>query len=356
MNKQIQLICEEYAKDKKFSGVCVVKSENEILYSGAFGYANKAFHIPNKIDTKFDVASVTKIFTATAILLLVEKGLLKLEDKITELIDLKQTKIPEDVTIHHLLCHTSGIADDADEENGENYSDLFVEHPNYAIRSCKDFLPNFVYKEPNFKAGTNRRYNNCAYILLGLAIEKITNMDCRDFMSKEIFEKCNMKNTGFLAMDQINENTAEGYVEVVDEHNNFISWKKNIYSYPPVGTPDGGVYTTAEDLDQYMRELLTYKILSKEYVELLLSPRCDFTDPTRVLIEGKANYKYGYGFEFLEVDGQVLDIYKDGVNEGVSSMFAYYPKTKITVSILANQNCNVWSMHREIQSVLCKIN
>ncbi len=132
---------------------------------------------------------MTKVFTAVAILQLVEQGKLKLDDKIVNLIDLEGTKIPKDVTVHQLLNHTSGIADDADEEAGEDYAALFINSPNYAIRECKDFLKNFAYKEPNFKAGSNVRYCNCSFILLGIAIEKITGMKYQSYVTEHIFKK-----------------------------------------------------------------------------------------------------------------------------------------------------------------------
>jgi CubicO group peptidase (beta-lactamase class C family) len=95
--------------------------------------------------------------------MLIEKGLLHFEDKITDIIDLKGTEISSDVTIYNLLTHTSGIADDADEEAGEDYADLFINKPNYSIRNTADFLPQFAYKKSLFKAGTDVRYNNCAF-------------------------------------------------------------------------------------------------------------------------------------------------------------------------------------------------
>ncbi|MCU6340309.1 beta-lactamase family protein, partial [Enterobacter quasiroggenkampii] len=107
-------------------------------------------------------------FTAVAILQLVDRGKLRLDDCITDIIDLTGTKIPTDVTITHLLTHTSGIADDADEELGEIYEELFISKPNYSIRNCIDFIPQFAYKDPKFKAGTDVSYNNCAFVLLGL--------------------------------------------------------------------------------------------------------------------------------------------------------------------------------------------
>lgn len=354
MNNIFQTICDEYTQNGNFSGVCMVKLENTTLFSGAYGYANRAFHVLNKIDTKFDVASITKIFTAAAVLSLVEQGSLKLDDKITDIIDLHGTEIPNNVEIQHLLSHTSGIADDAEEENGEVYSDLFINHPNYAIRSCKDFLPNFVYKKPNFKAGTNVKYNNCAFILLGLAIEKVTGMDCRKFMYQRIFEPCGMKNTNFCAMDGINENTAEGYVSLRGEDGKTIGWKKNIYCYPPIGTPDGGVYTTCEDLDSFTRAMSSKNVLTKRYADMLLSPQCQFTKLPHWNIAPNAYIRYGYAFEFIEIDNQIFSIYKDGLNDGVAAIHAFYPKIDMTVSILANQDCDIWKMHREMQTKIYK--
>ena len=215
MDKQIRNICDD------FSGVCFVRRGNDIVFEQAYGFAHRGFHIKNKLNTMFDTASVTKVFTATAILLLTKKGLLHIDDKITEIIDLTDTAIPADVTIEHLLTHTSGIADDADEEAGENYADLFINKPNYSIRKTSDFLPQFVYKQPIFKAGTNVRYNNCAFVLLGLAIEKVTGQDYRTFVSDYIFEPLGMTHTKFCAMDEINENIAEGYVACYDENDHF---------------------------------------------------------------------------------------------------------------------------------------
>ena len=143
-----------------FSGCYYIKQGDKILAEGALGYANKEHKVPNHIDMRFDTASVTKLFTVVSILQLVEQGILHLEDRITDLVDLTGTKISDEVTVHHLLSHTSGIADDADEESGEDYALLFVNKPNYAIRNCCDFLPNFAYKDPVFSPGTNVRYND----------------------------------------------------------------------------------------------------------------------------------------------------------------------------------------------------
>ncbi len=330
-----------------FSGAILIKSGDDTLLSGASGFANRDFAIPNRIDTKFDTASVTKVFTAAACLLLMERGALRPGDGIVDLLGLTGTKIPRDVTIEHLLTHTSGIADDADEEAGEKYEDLFIDKPNYAIRHCADFLPQFAYKDPVFRAGTDVRYNNCAFVLLGLAIEKLTGTDYRAFVTENILRPCGLADTVFLAKDEICPNAAEGYFAAEDADGNFVKWKKNIYSYPPIGTPDGGMYSTVSDLDAFLRAIRAGRLLSEPYAALLLSPRCPRARPSRY-----GTWRTGYAFEFIERDGQTLSLFKEGENAGVEAMFSYYPALDLTLNILANQSGALWKMHREMRDAL----
>ena len=328
-----------------FSGACLVKSSEDIIFSAAAGEANMAFGIANTVNTKFDTASVTKVFTAAAVLLLVEEGLLSLNDRITEVIDLEGTMIPDDVTIEQLLNHTSGIADDAEEANGEDYSALFVTKPNYSIRECSDFLPQFAYKKPNFVAGTSARYNNCAFILLGLAIEKLSGLSYRDFVTTRVFEKCGMVNSRFGAMDEVNTDTAEGYVSVVDEVTGAVKWKKNIYSYPPIGTADGGAYSTVADLDLFVRTVKNGELLSPAYAKLLFEPHCEFSMPHFC-----GTWTMGYAFEFiLADDGEVFCMFKEGYNSGVEAVVSYFPQFDVTVCLLANKHDALYGLFGEIQ-------
>lgn len=353
MKEKIKKICDDFSKNNRFSGVCLVKQGDIIIFNEAYGLAHKGFNIPNRLDTMFDTASITKIFTATAILQLIEKGMLSFEDKITDIIDLKGTEIPTDVTVYNLLTHTSGIADDAEEEAGEKYSALFKDKPNYAIRNTEDFLPNFVYKKPNFKAGTDVRYNNCAFVLLGLAIEKITKKDYRTYVEANIFKPLGMKNTKFCAMDEVNINAAEGYYGCYDEKDNLVQWKKNIYSYPPIGSPDGGVLSTVKDLDIFIRKLKENVILTDKYKKMIFSPQCEFSKPfSKWKPVTTATIRNGYAFEFVEINNETFCMRKDGVNDGVGAMLSYYPQVDITIIILCNQDCNIWQMHRELQTII----
>jgi len=351
MKEKIRKICDDFSKNDDFSGTCLVKRGNDVIFSQAYGMAHKGFNIPNKLNTMFDTASITKVFTATAILILIQKGLVHFEDKVTEIIDLKGTAIRADVSIYNLLTHTSGIADDADEEAGENYSDLFINKPNYSIRNTGDFLPQFVYKEPMFKAGTDVRYNNCGFILLGLVIEKITGQDYRSFVTNNIFVPCGMVNTKFCAMDEVNTDVAEGYIGCYDENKNLIKWKKNIYSYPPIGSPDSGAYTTVNDLDIFIRKLKANMLLKTEYTNMLFSPHCEFVYSFKEW-QLNATKRNGYAFEFVEINGNVVCMRKEGSNDGVGAMLSYYPNIDVTIIILCNQDCDIWQMHREIQTIV----
>lgn len=351
MREFIESVCERNYLSHNFSGVCMFKVKGETVFAKAYGYANRAFKIPNKTDTKFDTASITKLFTAAAVLQLIERGKLKFSDKITNIVDLSGTEIPTDVTIEQLLNHTSGIADDADEEAGEDYAALFAEYPNYAMRECRDFLKNFACKKPNFKAGTNVRYRNSSYILLGLAIESVTGMNYRDYVVRNVFERAGMSNSCFLSMDEINENTAEGYKSITDESGKITGYKKNIYCYPPKGTPDGGAYTTAYDLNKFIYAIKNNALLDKTFAEMFLRPHCEFSH-TNEWYEIPGLYeKNGYAFEcFMLPDSEEpFCIYKDGANDGVSAKFSYYPAKDITLTLLANQECNVWAMTKDIQ-------
>ena len=113
----------------------------------------------------FNTASVTKLFIAVATLQLIERGLLAFDTPVIDFLGLQETSITRPVNVFHLLTHTSGIADDAEEESGEDYADIWKTRPNYAVTETADFLPQFAHKPPNFPPGQGCRYCNCSYVL-----------------------------------------------------------------------------------------------------------------------------------------------------------------------------------------------
>jgi len=336
-SKNLDQYFRDFEEKDEFSGVVLITRGDAELYSGAFGYASRAWKIKNTLDVRFDTASITKLFTTVAILQLVDQKLLSLETSAIRYLRLEGTKISNEVNVFHLLTHTSGIGDDCEEEDGEVYENLWKTKPNYSIRNTEDFLPQFIHKEPNFPPGQGCRYCNCSFVLLGLMIEKATNMSYRDYVRKHIFEKAGMEHSDFLDMGQVHENVAEGSDPIRNEEGAVTGWKRNIYSYPSIGSPDSGAYVTARDLDRFLRAVRSGKLLSSELTEALFIPHVDYRQKEGWMM------KYGFCFWFyVEADGKVVCLQKEGVNAGVSGAMRYFPEQDINIVILSNMEEGVW--------------
>ena len=333
----LNLYFHELEEEDKFSGVVLITRGKTTLYSGEFGYASRTWNIRNTSDMRFDTASITKLFTTVAILQLIDKKLIALETPVIEYLGLEGTKISNDVTVFHLLTHTSGIGDDCEEEAGEKYEDLWKTKPNYAVRNTEDFLPQFVYKEPNFAPGQGCRYCNCSFVLLGLMIEKATGLSYRDYVREHIFERARMSHSGFFDMGQVNAMVAEGSDAIRNADGKIEGWKKNIYSYPPIGSPDSGAHVTASDLDRFLRAVQHGELLSQELTAAFLSPQVDYREKDSWIM------KYGFCLWFyVEKDGKVVCYQKEGVNAGVSGLIRYFPEPDINVVILSNMEDGAW--------------
>ena len=198
-----------------FSGVVLITRGNAQLFAGSYGYASRSWKVPNALSTRFNTASVTKLFTAVATLQLIDRGALAFDTPVVDFLQLKGTTLSPAVNVYHLLTHTSGIADDAEEENGEDYADIWKIRPNNSVTETADFLPQFVYKPPNFPPGQGSRYCNCSYILLGLLIEKVSRLSYRDYVLLHIFTPAGMLHSGFLRLDRVYDEVAGDAIHCV---------------------------------------------------------------------------------------------------------------------------------------------
>ncbi len=342
---------DEYFQDRTsrdlFSGVVRITQGESELFAAPYGLASRSWQIANTMDTRFDTASLTKLFTSIAALQLVDAGQFTLDTCAIPYLQMEGTTISDEVTLGQLLTHSSGIGDDVEEENGEDYEDLWKDRPNYAVRETADFLPQFSTKPPNFPPGKGCRYCNCGFILAGLMIEKATKMSFRDYVHKHIFEPAGMSNSGFFAMDMCTHDAAEGADPIKNETGEIVAWKKNIYSYPPIGSPDSGAYVTAADLDRFLRSVRDGLLVSDAMAEQFFTPQVTYKK------QDGWDMWYGLGMWFyVNPDGAIVCSQKEGYNAGVSAVMRYFPATDINLVILSNMASGAWDpawvVHKEI--------
>ena len=319
---------------RDFSGVVLVREGGKTVFESATGLATQRWGTPNTPDTRFDTASISKLFTSVAVLQQVAAGNLDLETSIHHYAELDGTKIPVGVNLLHLLTHTSGIADDADEEAGESYADLWVERPVYSVTETRDFLPLFVDKEPIAEPGVECVYCNAGYILAGLALEKVTGLPYRQYVEEEIFRPAGMTDSGFFDRREAVPRVAEGWDRAEDG-----SWSQNLFSYPPIGSPDGGAHSTAADLLKFMDALRDRVLLPAALTDEFFLPQVEFDEET----------SYGFGFEFdHNEDGSVRSYYKDGINTGASGLVRHYVDGDVDIVVLSNSEEGAWDIVAEL--------
>ena len=331
----------------QFSGVALVTQGGARLLAGAYGYASRAWRVPNTLETRFDTASITKLFTAVAVLQLINEGRLALDTRVAERLELRDTLVDSAITVFHLLTHTSGLGDDAEEEDGKDYADLWASKPNYAVTTTADLLPQCLHNPPNFAPGQRCRYCNWGYVLLGRLVETISGLAYRDYVRQHIFARARMAAAGFFHLAEEQPNVAEGSDPVREAGGPITGWRRNIYAFPPIGSPDGGAYVTAPDLDRFLRAVLAGELLSPALTQAFLTPQV----PYQVHTGWTKHYGLGLWF-YLDPAGQVVFYEKEGQNAGVSAVLRYFPQTDISVVLLSNRAAGVWEpiwkIHKQI--------
>lgn len=337
--------------EEAFSGVVLVQREDEVLFEDACGYANRAWHIRNCVDTRFRIASISKMFTAIAMLQLVDQGKVDLGTGVVDCLGLEETTIPEEATVHHMLTMTSGIADWFDESGDweEDWAALCRDHPIYLLRRNEDYLPLFVHEPPMAQVGERYQYNGAGYILLGLMLKRLSGLSYFDYVRRHVFAPAGMNRSEFVALDDVFPAVAEGYVPIANQLDETTGWRKNIYSTTPEAAADGGATSTAVDLVRFAQVLRDGLLLSRDMTEAMLTPQ--------VLQHEKRHrgytWKYGYGNAFiLDQDGQVVRWGHTGEEDGVSCRLYYYPGADLDVVILGNQSWCAGSLGWEIHEFI----
>ncbi|ASK60769.1 penicillin-binding protein [Virgibacillus phasianinus] len=325
---------ENAAMDTDFSGTVYMKKGNNVIHQSAYGYANRAERIANNVDTRFGVASGCKLFTAIAICQLVEQGRLSFHTRLKDCLTIDFPNLDESVTIHHLLTHSSGIADYFDEEEMDDFEELWKNQPSYLLKKTTDFLPMFQDKDRMFQAGEKFHYNNAGYIVLGLIIEQCTGRSFTDYVESAIFRECGMYNSGYFSLDGLPENTANGYIDKEDG-----TWRTNQFSIPIKGGPDGGAFITAPDMLKLWEDLFSHQLLSKKYTDALLSPQ----------IMVKNDVYYGYGVWINKRNDRIFKYHVMGYDPGVNFRSSVYPDQNIKLVVASNKESGSFDVTKLIE-------
>ncbi|HSI66235.1 MAG TPA: serine hydrolase [Planococcus sp. (in: firmicutes)] len=317
-------------EEADFSGVAYLQKEG--TWTAARGFANRADERPNAIDTRFGIASGSKLFTAVAVCQLVERGELAFDDKLSEL--LPQAFSNFDVTVHQLLTHTSGIPDYFDEQVMDDFEDLWKQQPMYLMQTASDFIPLFKDQPMMFEPGERFRYNNAGFIALGLIVEQVTGKEFADVVEERIFAPAKMQNSGYFRLDRLPGQTAFGYIEEEG------TWRTNQYAIPIRGGADGGAYVTANDMANFWRSLMEGILVAKEMLHTMLQVHASGEDGN-----------YGYGLWIQGQRDEVSKYHVMGDDPGISFHSAYYPADGTVLTVLSNKGAGAYGITRTIEEL-----
>lgn len=325
---------DDRARRHLFSGVALVWRDGSPLFMHAAGLANRGLGVPVQPDSRFLVASVTKLVTGVTALRLVDRGLLDFHGSAAAVLPPAQrpASLAPEVTLHHLLSHTSGVANyhvDED-ETWASFTSCWDRIPTYHLRGPGAMLPLFADRPARFAPGERFSYADANFLLVGLMIEAVTGERFPEVVRAEVFEVAGMPDSGFPCLDEDPPRLATGYLVTDDPPH---AWRSNVYSVPAGGMPDGGLVTTATDLARLLDALQSGALLPPDLHAAMTSPQ----NPL-----GTTTERYGYGCELEVVDGVVTVLGHGGLDPGVSARVHHHVSSRTTIVVLCNQDRGSW--------------
>ena len=300
---------------KGFRGSVLIGQEDEILFNKGYGYANYEEKIKNTPDTLFAIGSITKQFTAMAIMQLYEKGLLDLDDAISKYIP--GVVEGDNITIKHLLTHTSGLI---------NYTDLLLEMEEVPEDTSIDFVLGLFKDEPLiFEPGTQWIYNNSGYVLLGCVVEKVSELSFDEYLKENIFKPLEMNDTGTY-YDKMEEDYAVGYVGITE-----LTPVEADEILLKIAYGAGNILSTVNDMYKWDRALQTEKLVKKETLDMIFDIQEKMPESEVYTFDG-----YGFGW-FIENNPELGKIVSHGGNTlSYSAQLSKYVDKDITIIITTN--------------------
>jgi CubicO group peptidase (beta-lactamase class C family) len=306
------------SREDLFSGAVLVARDEKVLFKSAYGLASRAWNVPNRTDTRFHLASVTKMFTAVAVAALVEQGKLAYTTKVGAVLpDYPNRRVRDEVTVHQLLSHTSGMKDRME------WMDTALRSPR--IRTIPDFVKTFAEEPLEVEPGTAFSYSNAGYILLGAMIEKVAGQDYYTFVRETVFKRAGMAASDFFELDASTPNLAEGYADGPKG-----TRVNNVLLLGVKGMPAGGAYASVEDMLRFSTALRSEKLVKRSTRDLMWKG---------VTVPGHEDGDYGYGCTLGSYNGAKI-VGHGGGWSGVTNVFEMLPEHGATIVILSNYDSN----------------
>jgi CubicO group peptidase (beta-lactamase class C family) len=297
----------------RFSGTVLVAKRGKILFSGAYGLADREKKIENKLDTQFRIGSMNKMFTAVSILQLVQAGKINLTDPLGNYIkDYPNREVAAKVTIHQLLTHTGGA--------GDIFGPQFDAH-RLELRTLNDYMALYGKRAPEFEPGSRFSYSNYGMVLLGVVVERVSGQSYYDYVAEHVYKPAGMTLTGSEPESEAVPGRSVGYMQP-DEGG---AWTPNTPTLPYRGSSAGGGYSTVGDLMKFADALMAHKLLDAEHTDLLITGK----------VEAGRGRMYAYGFEDGRKDGNGA-VGHGGGAPGMNGDLRIYPKSGYVVAVLSN--------------------
>jgi CubicO group peptidase (beta-lactamase class C family) len=305
----------EQFKTNETGATALVARKGQIIYKKAFGMANLEYNIPMQVDNIFRIGSITKQFTAVAILQLMEQGKLNLQDSINKFIPDYPTH-GHKITIEHLLTHTSGI---------QSYTGMKDFEKQVTLDLKPTELIDYFKNEPmEFAPGTKMKYNNSGYFLLGYIIEKVSGKTYPQYVEDNFFKPLGMSNSLYGSDSKIVKNRAGAYDK---DSTGVINAPLMSMTQPYAG---GSIQSTVEDLFKWHQAVHSYKLVKKESLDKAFTKY--------KLTDGKET-GYGYGWFLRNIQESPTIEHGGGIN-GFLTQSIYLPKEDVFVAVFSNCNCN----------------
>jgi len=325
---EIRTVVRRACDGAQFSGAVLIARHGEVLFEDACGEASKRFGVPNNLDTRFNLGSMNKMFTSVSIAQLVEKGLVSWNDPISEYVDESwlPRSITEQVTVHHLLSHTSGL--------GSYFNQDFMNGSRAGFRELDDYKPLVRSETLAFEPGEGWQYSNTGMFLLGVVIREASGQDYFDYIRENIYAPAGMTRSDSYDMDEPIDNLAIGYDPAPGTE---TGWQNNIFKHVIRGGPAGGGFSTVHDLHRFAQALLSERLVSESTKQVL------WTD--------YADRDYGYGFRVRDTpNGEVVG--HSGGFPGINSFLGVYLDTGIIVAVMSNYGNGVSTVLPEISQAI----